>query len=191
MAVRLGFVVITSRCIDCDACMVACRAENQVPLGVARNWVINNGINGTFPNVNQVFEPGNCAHCAIPSCVAVCPTGASFKRPDGIVMVTDGKCIGCKYCIEACPYNARFINPSTGKADKCTFCFHRLEQGLEPACVQTCIGKARHSGDLNDPDSVVSQLLDRYPSRQLLTQAGTGPNIYYIDVPVAEMPAGK
>lgn len=191
MAVRMGFVIITSRCIDCEACMVACRAENQVPVGASRNWVTNSGHIGHFPNVKQTFEPGNCMHCDKPSCVAVCPTGASYKRPDGIVLVNDAKCIGCKYCIEACPYDARFLNQDTGKADKCTFCVQRLEQGLQPACVQTCLGKARQAGDLNDPESVVSKLLDRYPARQLITDAGTGPNIYYIDVPVPEIPEGK
>ncbi|HEX3015632.1 MAG TPA: 4Fe-4S dicluster domain-containing protein [Desulfobacteria bacterium] len=191
MAVKMGFVIITSRCIDCDACMVACRAENQAPLGYSRNWVTNSGIKGRFPKVKQSFEPGNCMHCDSPSCVAVCPTGASYKRSDGIVLVEDAKCVGCKYCVEACPYDARFLNPNTGKADKCTLCIQRLEQGLQPACVQTCLGKARQAGDLNDPDSVVAKLLDLYPVRRLLTDAGTGPNIYYIDVPVSEIPEGK
>ncbi|CAA7600429.1 4Fe-4S ferredoxin-type, iron-sulphur binding domain protein [Acididesulfobacillus acetoxydans] len=190
MTVRMGFVIITSRCIDCDACMVACRAENEVPIGFTRNWVRDSGAVGKFPIVKQMFEPGNCMHCEKPSCLSVCPTGATYKRADGIVLVDDTKCIGCKYCIEACPYDARFLNPVTGKADKCTFCLQRLEQGLKPACVQTCLGKARHSGDLNDPESVVSKLLNRYPARQLSPDAGTRPNIYYIDVPVAEIPSG-
>lgn len=191
MEVRMGFVIITSRCIDCDACMVACRAENEVPVGNTRNWVKDSGVQGQFPNVKQTFEPGNCMHCDNPPCVKVCPTGASQKRSDGIVIVDPEKCIGCKYCMTACPYEARFINPVTGKADKCTFCLQRLEQGLKPACVQTCLGKARQAGDLNDPESVVAKLLAAYPSRQLLTELGTGPNIYYIDVTVPEIPEGK
>lgn len=191
MTVRLGFVIITSRCIDCDACMVACRAENEVPLGKTRNWVKSSGVQGTFPQLKQVFQPGNCMHCEQPPCVAVCPTGASYKRPDGIVLVESSRCIGCKYCVTACPYEARFLNPETGKADKCTFCLQRLEQGLQPACVQTCLGKARQAGDLNDRESVVAKLLAQYPSRRLLTEAGTGPNIYYIDEVVPEIPEGK
>jgi tetrathionate reductase subunit B len=191
MAVRMGFVIITSRCIDCDACMVACRAENDVPIGKTRNWVKSSGVQGKFPNVKEMFQPGNCMHCDNPPCVSVCPTGASYKRPDGIVLVDNTKCIGCKYCITACPYDARFANPVTGKADKCTFCLQRLEQGLKPACVQTCLGKARHAGDLNDQESVVSKLIAKYPTRQLLTQLGTGPNIYYIDDVVPEIPEGK
>lgn len=191
MAIRMGFVIITSRCIDCDACMVACRAENEVPLGHTRNWVKGSGVQGLFPKVREMFEPGNCMHCEHPTCVDVCPTGASQKRSDGIVIVDDSKCIGCKYCITACPYDARFPNPVTGKADKCTLCLHRLEQGLEPACVRTCIGKARQAGDLKDPESIVSKLLAKYPTRQLLKPLGTGPNIYYIDELVPEIPEGK
>lgn len=187
----MGFVIITSRCIDCDACMVACRAENDVPLGYQRNWVKSSGVQGQFPHVKEIFAPGNCMHCDHPVCVSVCPTGASQKRSDGIVIVEDSKCIGCKYCITACPYDARFANPETGKADKCTFCLQRLEQGLEPACVQTCLGKARQAGDLNNPNSVVAQLVAAYPTRRLLNQVGTGPNIYYIDQAVPVMPEGK
>ncbi|MDQ7095882.1 4Fe-4S dicluster domain-containing protein [Desulfosporosinus sp. PR] len=191
MAVRMGFVLITSRCIDCDACMVACRAENDVPLGKTRNWVKSSGVQGKFPKVKEVFQPGNCMHCEHPPCVAVCPTGASQKRSDGIVLVENSKCIGCKYCLTACPYEARFLNPETGKADKCTFCLQRLEQGLKPACVQTCLGQARQAGDLNDPNSVVAKLIAQYPTRRLLTQVGTGPSIYYIDDLVPEIPAGQ
>ncbi|WP_088187225.1 4Fe-4S dicluster domain-containing protein [Desulfosporosinus sp. FKA] len=191
MTVRMGFVIITSRCIDCDACMVACRAENDVPIGKTRNWVKSSGVQGEFPKVKEVFQPGNCMHCDHPPCVSVCPTGASQKRPDGIVIVEASKCIGCKYCLTACPYDARFANPETGKADKCTFCLQRLEQGLKPACVQTCLGKSRQAGDLNDPESVVAKLLAKYPSRQLLTYVGTGPNIYYIDDVVPEIPEGN
>lgn len=191
MAVRMGFVMITSRCIDCDACMVACRSANEVPLGHTRNWVKSSGVQGQFPQVAERFQPGNCMHCAEPPCVAVCPTGASYKRSDGIVLVENAKCIGCKYCLTACPYDARFLNSETGKADKCTLCWQRLEQGLAPACVQTCLGRARQAGDLNDPGSVVAQLLARYPARQLLENVGTGPNIYYIDGAVPEIPEGK
>lgn len=191
MAVRMGFVIITSRCIDCDACLVACRSENEVPLGHTRNWVRSSGVQGQFPKVTERFQPGNCMHCDQPPCVAVCPTGASQKREDGIVIVENKKCIGCKYCLTACPYDARFLNPETGKADKCTLCLQRLAEGREPACVQTCLGKARQAGNLNDPDSVVSKLIARYPTRQLLKNVGTGPNIYYIDEAVPEIPAGK
>ncbi len=184
MAKRYGFVMIPSRCIDCKACQVACKAENLVPLGQTRNWIQTKGIEGEFPNLHQLFYPLNCQHCTDASCVRVCPTGASFQRQDGIVLIDEEKCIGCQYCLQACPYGARFLNREKGVADKCTFCVHRLDQGLEPACVQTCLGKARVAGDLNDPTSTVSRLLATYPSSQLLTEAGTGPAVYYITVPV-------
>lgn len=187
MAKRYGFVIITSRCIDCKACQVACKAENGVPLGQSRNWIKDSGIKGQFPDLHQTFAPGNCMHCSNAPCVRVCPTHASYKRDDGIVSVDERKCIGCKYCLQACPYNARFLNKETGAADKCSFCLHRLEQGKIPACVNTCLGKARVAGDLNDPDSEVSRLLATYPSRQVLVEAGTGPAIFYIDARVPDV----
>lgn len=184
MAKRYGFVMLTARCIDCKACTVACRAENEVPLPNSRNWINSNGIEGVFPDLHQRFEPGNCMHCDNPPCVRVCPTGASYKREDGIVSINQEKCIGCQYCIQACPYGARFLNEETGVVDKCSFCLQRLEKGLEPACVATCLGKARVAGDLNDPNSAVSKLLAAFPHYQIAPEAGTGPGIYYIDVPV-------
>ncbi len=196
MAKRYGFVMLTARCIDCKACTVACRAENEVPLPNSRNWVHTGGIEGTFPELHQTFQPGNCMHCDDAPCVRVCPTGASYKRAeDGIVLIDQERCVGCQYCIQACPYGARFLNEETGVVDKCTFCLHRLQKGEEPACVATCLGKARVAGDLNDPKSAVAQLLAAFPHHQLAPEAGTGPNIYYIDVPVPadflEKAAGK
>ncbi len=185
MAKRYGFVMLTARCIDCKACTVACRAENEVPIPNSRNWIKSSGITGTFPNLHQTFQPANCMHCDDAPCVRVCPTGASYKREeDGIVLIHEEKCIGCQYCIQACPYGARYLNEETGTVDKCTLCIHRLEKGLEPACVATCLGKARVAGDLNDPTSAVSKLLASFPHYQVAAEAGTGPNIYYIDVPV-------
>lgn len=167
--------------------MVACKAENQVPLGQSRNWVKDSGIRGRFPEVHQNFSPGNCMHCSNAPCVRACPTGASHIRPDGIVAIKSEDCVGCQYCLQACPYGARFLNEAKGIADKCSACVHRLEQGLEPACVQTCLGKARVFGDLNDPKNEVSRLLAAYPSRQIAPELGTGPAIYYIDAPVPEV----
>lgn len=184
MAKRYGFVMLTARCIDCRACTVACRAENEVPLPNSRNWVHSDGIMGTFPNLHQTFQPGNCMHCEDAPCVRVCPTGASYKREDGIVLINHEKCIGCQYCVQACPYGARFLNEETGTVDKCTFCIQRLDKGEEPACVATCLGKARVAGDLNDPNSAVAKLLAAFPHYQIAPEAGTGPNIYYIDAPV-------
>jgi len=176
VAKRYGFVMLTARCIDCKACTVACRAENEVPIPNSRNWVHSGGIEGVFPDLHQTFQPGNCMHCDNPPCVRVCPTGASYKREDGIVEINQEKCVGCQYCIH--------LNEETGVVDKCTFCLHRLEKGLDPACVATCLGKARVWGDLNDPESAVSRLLAAFPHYQIAPEAGTGPSIYYIDVPV-------
>jgi tetrathionate reductase subunit B len=181
---KYGFVIDPKRCIDCRACLVACRAENNVPLNSNRNWVYDQGVQGTFPNLSQQFVPYNCMHCDEPPCVEVCPSQATYKRAeDGIVVIDEQACIGCGLCLPACPYHARFINPESGKADKCNACLQRVEQGEAPACVATCIGGARLFGDLNDPDSEASQAL-RLASRVTRLPApdvDTGPNIYYVN----------
>jgi len=178
---RMGFVIIVSRCIDCRACMVACSVENGVPVGRHRNWVNTVGPTGTFPDLGMEHIPGNCMHCEHPSCQRVCPTGATYTRPDGIVMIDQDDCIGCGYCIIACPYNARFMDEETGTPDKCTLCVQRIDAGRQPACVETCIGASRLYGDFDDPDSVVPRLLAENASYRLLTESGNGPQIYYID----------
>jgi len=178
--VQYGMLIDTRRCIGCHACTVACKAEFDVPLGSTRSWV-EYVEKGNYPNVSRSFLPRLCNHCSEPNCVAVCPTGATYKRKeDGIVVVDPDICIGCKYCIQACPYDARFINPVTGTADKCDFCLHRVSQGLVPACVETCIGKARIFGDINDPDSEISRLIATNPVSVLRPEKGTQPNVFYI-----------
>jgi tetrathionate reductase subunit B len=184
---KYGFVIDPTRCIDCRACLVACRAENNVPLDHTRIWVYDMGVQGTFPNLTQQFVPYNCMHCDAPPCVDVCPSQATYKRAeDGIVVIDEQACIGCGLCVSACPYHARFINPETGKADKCNACLQRVEQGEAPACVATCIGQARLFGDLNDPNSEVSVALREAKSVTRLPAVGadTGPNIYYINADV-------
>ncbi|MDM8521124.1 4Fe-4S dicluster domain-containing protein [Anaerolineales bacterium HSG6] len=176
---RWGFVMESDRCIDCQACMVACSVENNVPIGKHRNW-INHKESGIFPNLNQTFMPENCHHCNNAPCERVCPTGATYHRDDGLVLVDYDKCIGCKYCMMACPYDARYVDEEKAAVDKCTFCVHRLDVGQPPACVETCIGRARHFGDLNDPNSKVSKLLATHDHYQLYEEAGTESAIYYI-----------
>ena len=179
--VQYAMVIDTRRCIGCHACTVACKSENDVPLGYSRSWVEYTE-KGSFPNVDRSFLPRLCNQCSKPACVDVCPTGATYKRKeDGIVLVDDNLCIGCKYCIQACPYDARYLNPVTGTVDKCDFCFHRVSQGLEPSCVNTCQGRARIFGDINDPQSEVSQLLAKNSYSVLLKGMGTEPNVFYID----------
>ena len=176
---RWVFVMEPERCIDCEACMVACSVENEVPLGEHRNWIAKVE-KGTFPDVSIGFLPENCHHCDNPPCERVCPTGATYRREDGLVLIDYDKCIGCKYCIMACPYDARYVNEEKKAVDKCTFCVHRLDQGLPPACVETCVGGARHFGDINDPNSKVSKLLATHETYRLYEEAGTEPAIYYI-----------
>jgi tetrathionate reductase subunit B len=178
---RYAMVIDTRRCIGCQACSVACKTENDVPLGETRNWV-EYIEKGEFPNVRRSFLPRLCNHCEEPACVSVCPTGATYKRKeDGIVVVDSNVCIGCKYCLHACPYGARFINPRTGAADKCDFCLHRVQNGLVPACVNTCQGRARIFGDLNDPESEVSKILSTNATSVLRPEMGTKPMVFYID----------
>jgi Fe-S-cluster-containing dehydrogenase component/Ni,Fe-hydrogenase III small subunit len=202
--VRWGMVIDLRKCIGCQACTVACKAENLAPQGVHWNRVLKIE-EGKYPNVRRLFLPLPCMHCEDPGCVAVCPTGASYKRPDGIVMIDHGKCIGCMYCIGACPYGVRtyideakpyFPNAGlsqieqyrdgehqNGVVEKCNFCVERVENGLEPACVQTCPPKARYFGDLDDPESEVSRIIKAGNAVQLLRESGTNPSVYYIRPP--------
>ncbi len=197
---RYGLVLDLKRCIGCLTCTLACKVENGTGPGVFWNIVKDQEF-GEYPNVTRIFLSVQCAHCADPPCVDVCPTGASYKRGDGLVLVNYDKCVGCKYCIEACPYGARTFNDNrggyfgdeltpyekslyekhrTGVAEKCTFCAHRLDQGKQPACVIGCVGKARFFGDLDDPDSEISQLIKSRGAQQLKKELGTEPAIYII-----------
>ncbi|BDU77359.1 4Fe-4S dicluster domain-containing protein [Mesoterricola sediminis] len=176
---RYIMVLDSRKCIDCKACVVACKAENRVPLGRFRNW-INAEREGAFPRLRASFDPEQCHHCENPSCVRVCPTGASWQREDGIVMVREADCIGCKYCMVACPYGARFFNEETKVVDKCTFCAHRVDRGEVPACVETCPSRVRTFGDAADPKSPVHALLEGRRYRVLKPQTGNGPQLYYL-----------
>ncbi len=183
---RYGMLIDLRRCYGCHACSVACKAEFDVPLGATRSWV-EYVEKGTYPNVSRTFLPRLCNHCNHPPCVSVCPTGATWKRAeDGIVVIDPDLCIGCKYCIQACPYDARFLNPVTGAADKCDFCLHRVSQGVEPACVEACPVGARIFGDLNDPNSEISKLIATNPVTVLRPGQGTEPNVFYIDLDHAD-----
>lgn len=189
---RYGFVIDVERCIDCRACLVACRAEWETPLGQTRIWVRTSGLQGELPNLSQAYIPYNCQHCEDPWCVEACPTGATYKREDGLVLVDEDACIGCGFCVEACPYHARFINEDTGKVDKCSACQPRVDRGEQPACVATCIGGARMFGDFNDPESEVSQAIKGRKVTRLTTDlVDTGPMVYYLgemENPVTVLP---
>ncbi len=174
-----GMVIDLRLCIGCQACSVACNMENQVPLGYFRTLVSNYEIT-SHNRPRRYTLPRLCNHCDKPACVTACPTMATTKRPDGTVVVDNSVCIGCGYCVQACPYDARFINEETHTADKCTFCLHRLQAGLLPACVETCVTGARVFGDLNDPESSVAKLIASQPVQVLKKSAGTVPQVYYI-----------
>ncbi|WP_319530240.1 sulfate reduction electron transfer complex DsrMKJOP subunit DsrO [uncultured Cohaesibacter sp.] len=176
-----GMVVDLRKCIGCQACTVACVMENAVPEDSFRTHVSVYEVLQDGGDPAMVMLPRLCNHCDEPPCVPVCPVEATYKQEGtGEVLVDASRCVGCAYCVQACPYDARFINHETQTADKCTFCFHRTQAGLLPACVETCVGGARNFGDLNDPDSIVSKMLRENEVSVLRPEMHTDPNVYYI-----------
>lgn len=175
-----GFLIDQRTCIGCHACSVACKSENEVPLGVYRTWV-KYVETGAFPDTRRHFQVTRCNHCANPPCVRICPVTAMYQRDDGIVEFDPEVCIGCKACLQACPYDAIYIDPETHSAAKCHFCSHRTELGLEPACVLVCPTQSIVAGDLDDPASKISRLVAREPVSVRKPEQGTAPKLYYID----------
>lgn len=171
-------VVDQSRCIGCHACTTACKSENEVPLSVTRTFVkyVDAGV---FPEAKRSFQVTRCNQCEEPPCVDACPTSAMFRRADGIVDFDKSACIGCKACIAACPYDAIFINPADHSAEKCNFCAHRLDVGLEPACVVVCPTEALLVGDLNDPESQVAKVVHRDSVTVRRPEKRTRPKLFY------------
>ena len=176
--VRWAKVVDHTRCIGCHACTTACKSENAVPVAVTRTYVKYVDV-GTFPLERRAFQVTRCNQCGNPPCVAVCPTAAMYRRADGLVDFDKSRCIGCKACMAACPYDAIFINPESHTAEKCNFCAHRLEIGLEPACVVVCPTKAILVGDLHDERSAVSQIVYRGAVTVRRPEKGTCPAVFY------------
>ena len=175
---RWAMVIDTGRCIGCQSCAVACKRENKVPLGVFRTWV-KTVEKGRFPDVSRGHLPINCNQCEEPVCVSVCPVKATYQREDGIVLVDPHRCIGCRYCKAACPYEVRYLDPQKHMIAKCYFCHHRLDAGQLPACVEACPTNARIFGDRNDPNSTVSRLIATSPVQVLLPEHGTCPQVFY------------
>lgn len=175
-----AFLIDNRKCIGCHACTTACKAENEVPLGVNRTWVkyVEKGL---FPDTRRFFQVTRCNHCANPPCVHICPVTAMYQRPDGIVEFDPTLCIGCKACMQACPYDAIYIDPDSHTAAKCHFCAHRLEVGLEPACVVVCPEHAIISGDMDDPASEIGRLLSTQQVRVRKPEQNTRPKLFYID----------
>jgi len=199
---RYGMIIDLARCIGCNACTVACKSHNGTPKDIFWSQVLVEE-KGEYPNARTVPTPILCMHCEDAPCVKVCPTGASYKDENGIVHVNQDKCIGCKSCMVACPYDARKFmggNPKSyfpGKevtqleevqkdqfpravVSKCNFCADRLKEDLLPACVGTCPAQARIFGDLDDPGSEVSKILVKKSGRTLLPHKGTKPSVYYL-----------
>ncbi|MCS6784957.1 MAG: 4Fe-4S dicluster domain-containing protein [Candidatus Caldarchaeum sp.] len=175
---RYAMLMDVEKCFGCMACVVACAAENNVPLGVFRTWIEYL----EKPDGTRVFIPKQCNHCEDPPCVTPCPTKATYVTPDGLVLVNDELCIGCGACIMACPYGARYRNPIKGVADKCTFCDHRLAEGLLPACVEACPTGARIFGPLTE-ENELSNTVEGRPTQVLKPFTGAKPMIFYLGLP--------
>ena len=204
---QYGMVIDLDKCVGCHACAIACKAEWEVPTQYGRNWLRRLGPSNTKHGLASTYYPGLCNHCDQPSCVDACPadpvtmefkdkkTGktvtmevaATWKDPfNGTVQIDKKRCLGCGACADACPYGARYINPdladdeSDGKADKCTYCMPRIEAGLAPACVQTCLANARIFGDLDDTSSEVAQLVKKGAVGLTSKNVQIGPNSRYM-----------
>ena len=203
---QYGMVIDLKKCMGCQTCATSCKLANNLPSGNWWNVVYTDGgetidtASGEYPNCTLQHRPVACQHCAEPSCVAVCPTGATYKDEEtGIVMQDPETCIGCKSCIEACPHNVRVYNDGepayaldfavgyvdapahiANTVEKCTMCANLVKQDEQPMCVQACVGYARYFGDLDDPESEVSKLIVDRDSMQLLAEQGTNPSVYYL-----------
>lgn len=205
VAKKYGMVIDLRRCIGCHTCAIACKLENNVPMGLFWNRVLTRGgpgldiPEGSYPYLKREYLPVACQHCENAPCVKVCPVGATYKDPDGRVLIKYDRCIGCRYCMTACPYNARVFNwqeplripghsygsqgvpdRKRGVVEKCSFCQQLVDAGGEPFCVTCCPARARKFGDLNDPESEVSRLLRERPAERLLEDRGTRPQVYYL-----------
>jgi len=197
---KYAMVIDLNTCVGCNACMVACAIENQTPSWDTEKWrtYVHDKETSTGNNVQRRFFPRLCNHCDNPPCMSVCPTGATYKTDDGFVLVDEDRCMGCQACAMACPYKARvnitYADVRQGRefygsdyrrrspsVDKCSFCNHRVEQGLKPACVETCVGESRMFGNLDDPKDQVAQMVESGVAKPLMPHIGTKPNVYYID----------
>ena len=178
--VNYGFVIDNRTCIGCHACTVACKSEHDVPIGVNRTHV-KYIETGTYPDSSREFSVHRCNHCEDAPCTTICPTYALFTREDGIVDFDNDRCIGCKSCMQACPYDALYIDPNEGTAAKCNYCAHRVEHSYEPACVIVCPTESIVSGDLDDPHSPISLRIAENEVKVRKPEAGTKPNVYYVE----------
>jgi len=191
MGKQYGMVIDLGVCVGCHACTIACKFENGTDLTIDWHRVETVGDpkaqvgqdipKGIYPNLSLSWLPVPCQHCANPPCLAACPTGAISKRADGIVLIDQNRCIGCRYCSWVCPYHVPQFNAATGTTEKCTLCVHRVDQSLVPACVNACVYGARVFGDVNDPNSEAGKLIATRHAHVLAPEQETGPSVYYID----------
>jgi Fe-S-cluster-containing dehydrogenase component/formate-dependent nitrite reductase membrane component NrfD len=178
--VNYGFVIDNRKCIGCHACSTACKSENEVPLGVSRTWV-KYVERGAYPDVRRTFQVTRCNHCENPPCARICPVTAMYQREDGIVEFDPSACIGCKACMQACPYDAIHVDPDRGTVAKCHYCAHRVDVGLEPACAVVCPTHAIIAGDLDDPTSEIAKLASGHRTTVRKPEQGTRPKVLYIE----------
>lgn len=177
---KYAMFIDPNRCTGCHACRVACQMQWSLSPETFYNR-LEQYENGKYPDLRRAIIPVQCQHCENPPCQQVCPTGATYKRDDGIVLIDPDKCIGCKYCMVACPYNARMLNEH-GVAEKCRFCAEYVVKGETPACVSTCMNDVRVFGDLEDPASPIHAALANQEVEQLLSGCNTGPRIFYAKI---------
>jgi len=198
---RYVYLIDVAKCIGCGSCVRACEQENDVPEGYFRTWIEryhisrtgdetidspNGGRDGFDPlvtgeNVTKAFfVPKLCNHCSLTPCVQLCPVGASYRSPDGLILVDEQRCIGCSYCVQACPYGSRFIHPETHTASKCTLCYHRISRGLQTACIQACPRAVRKLGDTLKARDAVSEIISTHSIHVLKAELLTDPQCYYL-----------
>ena len=180
---KLGWFVDTRRCFGCHACEVSCKAENDVPLGKFIRQTFYKDV-GEYPRVARMFLPMACQHCEDAPCIKACPCGALKKGAGGTVVVDYNTCCGHATCVEVCPYGAIYMDPVAKQAVKCHNCYHRTEQGMEPACVPTCPSEALYFGDVSDPESKISQAMREAetadgPLSQLRPEKDTQPRMWF------------
>ena len=187
---RYAMAVDVDLCLGCEACLVACQTENELPEGRYR-LRMQHVVEGVFPDLTGEFRVESCYHCEDAPCLNVCPTGATYQTESGLVLVDPAKCTGCKACLTACPYGMRYVHPN-GYVDKCTLCDHRLEIGEPPACVTTCPTGARAFGDLENPDDPIHAYMGAATSTGTADEkAGAHPQFFYLNSRFSAEPEGE